>query len=115
MRSNLKCRILAVFVVISLTIAITGCDNKEFTKRIVEFQTGVDTTTTAIGTYYSELNDFERDLYLQERLFDPSKEVLTVERDPNDPSKKLPTALVGETFNAESIKARTDAIRLLGV
>jgi hypothetical protein len=115
MVSNVKKRFLAISLVLSFTIAITGCSNDAFVKRVVDFQSGVDTTTTAIGTYYSELNDFERDLYLQERLFDPSKDVLTIERDPNDPSKKIPTALVGQVFSAESIKARTDAIQLLGV
>jgi DNA-binding FrmR family transcriptional regulator len=93
----------------------TGCsNNKEFVKKIDDFQTSVNLTTTAIGTYYLELNSFERELYLQERLLDPSKEVLTTERNPKDPSKIIPTALAGRVFSAESIKARTDAIRLLG-
>lgn len=109
---NLKNRFLAVFLLLSLIVFITSCSNKQFVKQIDEFQGGVDNTTTAISVYYSELNEFERELYLQERLFDPSKEVLTTTRDAK--GNKVPSALVGQTFNAESIKARTDAIQVLG-
>lgn len=112
MTSNLKNRFIAFSLLLCLTVGIAGCSNKQFVKQIDEFQGGVDNMTTAIGTYYSELNEFERELYLQERLFDPSKEVLTTTRDAS--GKRVPTALVGQTFNAESIKARTDAIQILG-
>ena len=115
MKSHLKRRFIAGILMLSLATALLGCSKREFAKQIIDFQTGVDNTATATSVYYSELNSFERDLYLQERLYDPSQDVLTVTRDPNDPSKNIPTALAGKTFSAESIKARIEAIQMLGL
>lgn len=110
-----KNRLLVAILLLSFGLALAGCSKKEFAARIADFQAGIEETTTATSVYYSELNTFERDLYLQERLLDPSKDILTTERDPRNPAKKIPTALVGKVFSAESIKARTDAIKILGV
>jgi hypothetical protein len=104
----LKRRAVVFCVLLTLAVNLTGCGDKEFSKHIDDFQNGVNNTTTAIGIYYAELNEFERELYLQERLFDPSLEVVRTD------ANGKPTALVGETFSAESIKARTDAIQMLG-
>ncbi len=114
MARNTKFRFIALSVMLSLAVMGAGCGNKEFARKIDVFQKGINLTTTAVGTYYSELNSFERELYLQERLLDSSKAVSLTERAPKEPSKKIPTALAGRVFNAESIKARTDAIRYLG-
>jgi hypothetical protein len=109
MKSNSKARFLSVLLLLSIAITSIGCGKKEFIEKIADFQSGVEDTTTATSIYYSELNSFERDLYLQERLYDPTQKV--ERKDAN----QVPTALVGQTFNAQSIKARTDAIQLLGL
>jgi hypothetical protein len=86
----------------------TGCVTANFTKPVGSLKSSVDTASTAVGSYFTELNSFERDLYLEERVFDPQ---LRVEKTDADGK---PTPLVGRFFTAESIKARMDAISLLG-
>ena len=86
----------------------TGCVTAKFTKPVASVKSSIETTASAVGTYFSELNSFERELYLEERVFDPQ---LRVEKTDTDGK---PTPLVGTIFATESIKARTEAISLLG-
>lgn len=108
MSSTTKNRVLASLV---LCLALTGigCGNKQFREHISTFQQSVEATSAAVETYYTEINEFERELYLQERLLDPREEVLLTDRTGS------PTPLMGGPFGPESIQARTDAIRLLGL
>ena len=87
----------------------TGCVTANFTQPIGSLKSGIDTTSTAVGSYFTELNSFERDLYLEERVFDPQLRIEKI----NAAGK--PTPLVGQFFTAESIKARMGAITLLGI
>ncbi len=96
-------------VILCLVLTGIGCGNKQFKEHISTFQQSVEATSVAVGTYYTEINEFERELYLQERLLDPQQEVLVTDSTGN------PTPLIGGPFGPESIKARTDAIRLLGL
>lgn len=98
-------------IVVSLFVAFTvmGCVTANFKEPITAFQRSIDTAGAAVGTYYAELNQFERDLYLEERLFNEKLEVLATDK------SGMSTPLLGKTFSAESIKARTDAIILLGI
>jgi len=86
-----------------------GCATTTAGTSIAEFERGVKLTASTIGIYYAELNAFERELYLEERALDPSLEVLITGVDGR------PTPLAGSTFDAQSIKARTDAIAALGL
>ena len=86
-----------------------GCVTTRLTQPVTSFQESINTSACAIGIYYNTLNEFEREIYLDECLYNPSKEVLS-----NDASG-MPTPLLGTSFNAKSIKARTDAIILLGI
>ncbi|MFE8603187.1 hypothetical protein [Archangium violaceum] len=98
---------------VSLALALvlpTGCKTPgSFREPVARFQEGNTEASTALGRYYSELNRFERDLYLDERLYDTSLEVLASD------AAGRPTPLVGKLFSPESIQARMDAIALLGV
>jgi hypothetical protein len=67
----------------------------------------MSTANEAIATYFVQLNDFERHVYLQDALNDPTIEV-------GVSTAGKPTGLVG-TFSPESIKARLDALSLLTV
>lgn len=89
---------------------LQGCKTPgSFREPVARFQQGNTEASTALGQYYSELNRFERDLYLDERLYDTSLEVLASD------AAGRPTPLVGKLFSPESIQARMDAIALLGV
>jgi len=91
-----------------LGLAAGACASGGFKQPIADFQAGVSDTTAVVGVYYTELNSFERDLYLNERLYNPDLEVLT-----SDAARK-PTPLVGQMFEAKAIRARLDALDLLG-
>lgn len=91
------------------TCAIQGCVKVAFTSPIASFQQSVDSSATTLQQYYSSLNRTEREAYLHERAQDPRLEVgLT------DPQGKR-TPLLTKTFSPESLQARYDAIRLLGL
>ncbi len=64
-------------------------------------------SSAILGTYYREVNSFERDVYLEERLSDPNLEVSTKENGER-------TAILGQ-FSEESIQARIDTLTLLGI
>jgi hypothetical protein len=95
-----------------LTASLTflgGCVTTRLTQPVTSFQESINTSACAIGIYYNTLNEFEREIYLDECLYNPSKEVLSID------ASGMPTPLLGKSFNAKSIKARTDAIILLGI
>lgn len=91
-----------------LACVCSGCVTADFTKPTASLKSSIDTASTAVGVYFTELNDFERDLYLDDRIYDPQLTVLGT-----DPNGK-PTPLVAQFFKPASIKARMDAIALLG-
>lgn len=97
----------ALLAALALTL-LQGCVSVTMREPIGTFQQGVAKAGTSLGTYYTELNRFERDLYLDERLYDPTQEVLATD------AQNLPTPLLGKVFKPESIRARQDAIALLG-
>ena len=65
------------YVALLLGLAAGACASGGFKQPIADFQAGVSDTTAVVGVYYTELNSFERDLYLNERLYNPELEVLT--------------------------------------
>lgn len=95
---------------IALTIWVIsiGCASKSLTGPVGKFQGSVNDSATIIGNYYRELNNFEREIYLDERSYDVALAVST---------KKVngkPTPILGQ-FSEESIQARLDALTLLGI
>lgn len=107
--ANLLGRTHRIAIMLLSTILLTGCVTARFTEPTTSFRDSINTSGAAIGIYYAEINQFEREIYLDERLYDPTKEVLSIDE------QGKPTPLIGALFSAESIKARTDAIALLGV
>jgi hypothetical protein len=89
---------------------LPGCKTPgSFREPVARFQQGTAQVSTALGRYYTEMNRFERDVYLDERLYDPTLEVLATD------ASGQPTPLLGKLFSPESIQARMDAIALLGI
>src|SRR5262245_43805694 len=94
---------LAVLMGLSLS---WGCATAQWAKPIGDFQASVDASVSVIGSYYKDLNVFERRLYLESVALDPKQGVFAT-------SGGKPTALAGKVFSADSIQARLDALRLV--
>jgi hypothetical protein len=93
-----------------LTMALAGCrQGNDFLASITAFQESTEKATAAIKTYYSALNQYERDLYLQERLMDESLRVAIKDRQGN------PTPLLFQPFNPEALEGRIDLLRQIAL
>ena len=103
--SEVHCTVL-LLVIVSL---VTGCMTTNFTQPIASFQKSVNTSSAAIGSYFLNLNEFERQLYLDDLALNPGKKLETTDE------HGLPTPLLGQYFQPTSIKARMDALMLLSV
>lgn len=102
-RSIVEPRCLAmVFAVGSLS----ACVNVDFQEPVGKFSGSMTTANAIIGNYFTEMNDFEREVYLQQALYDPTIAIGTV-----SPEGRR-TGLI-PVFSGESIKARMDALSLL--
>lgn len=87
---------------------ICSCVNIDFQEPISSFTQSLATANSSLLTYYTQLNRFERDVYLTHVLYDPALEILAVDAEGNN------TGLLGY-FTAASIKARADALTLLTI
>ncbi len=106
MRAKVKGQLITILIFATL-LSLCGCVTNNYLAPIGDFQKSVNGASTSLGTYYRELNNFEREVYLDERLYDVKLAVFTKE-------KGKPTPLVGQ-FTEESIQARLDALTLLGI
>jgi len=93
---------------LGLVLVCSGCVTANFTKPVASLKQSIDTAGSSIGSYYTELNKYERDLYLEGVAYDPALRAEMMDANGN------PTPLLGQKFSSESIKARMDAISLLG-
>jgi len=66
----------------------------------------VNDASDAVGEYLRSIDDFERRLYLDIALYDPSRELATH-------VAGAPTPLLGRAFGPDAIQARVDAVSLL--
>jgi hypothetical protein len=105
-------RLLAVALSLSILATSTGCDNSALKERIADFQESVGLVNSSVGLYFTEMNQFERDLYLQDVLLHPTMKVSS--RGTNGTPTKPPTFGLFGPFSEDSIRARMDAITLLG-
>lgn len=95
------------FALLFLTFPLSACVTADFKEPISDFTASMSTANAAVGSYFLALNDFERSIYLEEALKDPTIQV-------GVSTNGKPTGLIG-TFSPESIKARMDALSLLTV
>jgi hypothetical protein len=100
-------------VLVILVVAVSGialaCATAGWPGPIDEFKTNVDKTVGVVTDYYGALNDYERHIYLETAFVDPSLEIVAVD------ASGAPTPLTGRVFSADAIRARTDALALVGV
>ena len=109
---NGTCRFPEVLCAVSLLVVVglvTGCVTANFTQPVASFQKSVNTSSAAIGSYFTNLNEFERQLYLDELALNPEKKLEATDKGGR------PTPLLGQYFQAASMKARMDSLALLGV
>lgn len=110
-------KMLSLFLLFIIVIT-SACDNTEFREQIGEFQTAMSESRNSIETYYLEMNQFEKDLYLLQREIDktiPAGVEFMSDRDENTPFVFENTNLyINGPFTAESIQARLDALKLIG-
>lgn len=95
-----------VLCVCSLAL-LYGCATNQFAKPIGTFEKSVDASVGVIGSYYEDMNAYERRLYLESAYLNPKQRIAFTD------SGGKPTAILGKTFSAESIKARLDALTLV--
>ncbi|MGV3504061.1 MAG: hypothetical protein ACO1O1_10155 [Adhaeribacter sp.] len=89
-----------------LVLVGTGCrQGADFQAAIGAFEQSTETAATAIKTYYQELNQYERELYLQERLLHDSLRVAIRDR------QGRPTPLLFEPFDPAAIQGRVDLLQ----
>lgn len=98
---ELGCRSRTWLLWAILVLAAPGCrQGADFQGAIGAFEQSTETAASAIKTYYQELNQYERDLYLQERLLHDSLRVAIRDR------QGKPTPLLFEPFDPEAIQGR---------
>lgn len=81
----------------------------DFKTPISDFQQSTEIASAAIKTYYSALNQYERDLYLQERLLNDTLRVAIKDRNGN------PTPLLIPPFDPAAIQGRVDLLQQIAV
>jgi hypothetical protein len=90
----------------ALSLLLGGCVTANFKEPVGKFTTAMATANASIGTYFTEMNGFERQAYLKRVLYHPNTQVAVVGLDGKQ------TGLL-PVFSPASIKARLDAISLL--
>jgi hypothetical protein len=98
----------SVFVLFG-SMLLTGCLNNRYIAPVTTFSNSTTQTITTIGAFYTSRNSYEVQLYLDDVAADPNVAVSTTD------AKGNPTPLGKPVFSPASIKARLDALSLVGV
>jgi hypothetical protein len=86
-----------------------GCASNRYLAPVTSFRDKTGQTIGVIGDFYSSRNSYELDAYLQTVATDGSLSLATVD------SSGQPTPLGKPVFSPASIKARLDALDLIGL
>ncbi len=103
-----SCMRRAGSVVPALAVALlaAGCGSSVYTGPVASFSETYEAAAPILGRYFSEMNSFEREIYLRCALYNDA--------DINGIDGSGPTPLMQGPFSSESVRARLDAIRLIG-
>jgi predicted nucleotide-binding protein (sugar kinase/HSP70/actin superfamily) len=106
-------------VLLIVIACCAACENAEFRKQIGDFQTAMNDSRSAVETYYQEMNQFEKDVYMIRREVDATKQFNVAYPFENGSNKRLivddRVLYVNGPFPTESIQARMDALRLIAL
>lgn len=90
-------------------LLLTGCLDNRYIAPVTSFQSSTNQTISVISAYYTSRNSYEIQLYLSGVAADPTQAVGLTDSAGN------PTPLGKPVFSPASIKARLDALSLVGV
>jgi hypothetical protein len=97
-------------VVLLCCTLLSGClNNNRYVAPVSAFQNSTNRTISVISTFYSSRNSYESQLYLNDIANNPTLAVARID------ASGLPTPLMQTTFSPAQIKARLDALSLVGV
>lgn len=88
---------------------LSGCLNNRYIAPVTTFQSSTNQTISVISAFYTSRNSYETKLYLDDIAADPTLTVAATDAEGH------PTPLLKPVFSPESIKARLDALSLVGV
>lgn len=90
-------------------LALSGCLNNRYIAPVTTFRSSTTQTISVISTFYSSRNSYEAQLYLNDIANDPTLTVARID------AAGHPTPLMQTTFSPAEIKARLDALSVIGV
>lgn len=103
-----KCKRLQLgLVVLLLSCILISCAGRPSHTTITEFAQTTEQGVEVISDYYTQLNDYELELYLEERALNPKLEVLKTD------AKGNRTPLFGPQFDPKGIQARVRLLKQL--
>jgi len=94
---------------VALTFVLVGCTANRYEAPVSSFRDKTQQTINVLSSFYSSRNSYEVDLYLQGVAADSSLPLQTTD------AYGSPTPLGKPVFSPASIKARLDALNLIGV
>jgi len=97
------------FALVAAISILTGCAANRYEAPVSSFRDKTQQTINVLSTFYSSRNSYEVALYLQTVAADSSLRVETTDASGN------PTPLGKPVFSPASIKARLDALTVVGV
>src|SRR5262249_29006415 len=90
-------------------LSLSACATNGYIAPVTAFQSTTNQTVSVISAFYTSRNSYETHLYLSDIAADPNLAVATID------AAGHPTPLGQPIFSPESIKARLDALSLVGV
>ncbi len=104
-----KSTALSILLLSPCIIVLSGCAANRYEAPINTFRNKTQQTIGVLSDFYSSRNSYEIDLYLQGVAADSNLPVETVD------AQGHPTPLGKPVFSLSSIKARLDALNLIGI
>ncbi len=102
-------RIKVGFFAVLYCLLLSGCLNNHFIAPATTFRSSTTQTISVISNFYSSRNSYEAQLYLNDIANDPTLAVARID------AAGHPTPLMQTTFSPAQIKARLDALSVIGV
>ncbi|HMI50847.1 MAG TPA: hypothetical protein VK525_04995 [Candidatus Saccharimonadales bacterium] len=111
MTAGLARRFFGVNILVALWCAaiLSGCAANRYARPVNTFRDRTQQTIGVLSDFYSSRNSYEIDIYLQGVAADSKLEVLGTD------AEGQPTPLGRPVFSPASIKARLDALNLIGI